>query len=117
MISKMTERYILWGKFNPNLKRQFNIEMITKETETNILCGEIWNRNWKRQFSIELITKITQAYILSWDISNSNWKKKQFSLEIIAKMAESNIHCENVCFWVENVLNHGAFRRRFERYF
>ena len=61
MISKMTERYILCRKFNPNWKRQFNIEMITKETETDILCGDIWNRNWKRQFSIELITKITQA--------------------------------------------------------
>ena len=86
MIWKMTERfYIFCGKFNPNWKRQWNIEMITKETESNIFCGDIWNRNWKRQFSIELITKITQAYILSWDISNSNWKKNSLVLKLFQR--------------------------------
>ena len=67
--------------------------MITKMTETNILCGDISIRNWRRQFSIEIIPKMTETYIPFGDIqipidrtlhlllghSNSNWKNSSVS--------------------------------------
>ena len=66
--------------------------MITKMTETNILCGDISIRNWRRQYSIEIIPKMTETYIPFGDIqipidrnlhlllghSNSNWKNSQY---------------------------------------
>ena len=67
--------------------------MITKMTETNILCGDISIPNWRRQFSIEIIPKMTETYIPFGDIqipidrtlhlllghSNSNWKNSSVS--------------------------------------
>ena len=111
MISKMTEPYIrscvgtfkfqmrnavqyrdefkdqwtlhpLWEHSNPNWRRQFCIEMITKMTEPYIYCQDIqiltdWtlhlflgdsNFNWKRPLIIEMITKMTELSILCGDI-------------------------------------------------
>ena len=110
MISKMTEPYIVcgdfqiptkkdssvlkWsqrlqnftsfeGRFRPQLKRQFSIEMITKMTETNILCGDISIPNWRRQFSIEIIPKIQIAIDRTLHLllghSNSNMKNSSAS--------------------------------------
>ena len=67
--------------------------MITKMTETNILCGDISIPNWRRQFSIEINPKMTETYIPFGDIqipidktlhfllghSNSNWKNSSVS--------------------------------------
>ena len=67
--------------------------MITKMTETNILCGDISIPNQRRQFSIEIIPKMTETYFLVGDIqipidstlhlllghSNSNWKNSSVS--------------------------------------
>ena len=82
------------GTFKFNWKRQFSIEMISKMTDPNILCGDIqiqlkktiqyrkdlkdhktlhslWGHskpNWKRQFIIDMITKMTEHYIVCGDI-------------------------------------------------
>ena len=67
--------------------------MITKMTETNILCGDISIPKWRRQFSIEIIPNMTETYIPFGDIqipidrtlhlllghSNSNWKNSSVS--------------------------------------
>ena len=87
-------------------KRKFSIEMISKMTESCILCGDIqiptekslqhrndfnyqrtlhplwWhsNPNWKAQIIIEMITKMTDPYILCWDIQVSNERSLHLSL-------------------------------------
>ena len=68
----------LRGDSDPIWKKQFSIEMITKMTETNILCGDISIPNWRRQFSIEIIPKIQipidRTLHLLLGHSNSNMK-------------------------------------------
>ena len=88
----------LWGHSNSNWKRQFSIEMISKITERYILWEQIqtptekdrlvlkWLQRWqnltffvgtfkfrlkKKQFSIKMILKITELYILCRDIQIS----------------------------------------------
>ena len=117
-VSKRFERsrktlHPLWGHSNPNWKRQFIIEMITKMTEPYIFCGDIqiptekdssvfkWFQIWRNltyfvgTFKFQL--KKTVQYLNNFKYegtkhiflghSNSNWKR-QFSIEIITELTE-----------------------------
>ena len=73
----MTEPYILCGNIsNPDRKRQFSIEMISKiDFKYDRALYPLWghsNSNRKRQFTIEKVSKMTEPYILCVDISNPN---------------------------------------------
>ena len=94
----------LWGHSNSNWKRQFSIEMISKMTESYILCRNIQVHNEKDNSVCKMISKMTEPYIYRWDIqikadwkvhpllghSNSNWKR-QLIIEMISKMTENDI--------------------------
>ena len=143
MMSKITELYIVSGDFQiPTWKdssvlkwfqRSQNVTSFVENlipTEKDSLILKWLQRRQKLTSFVGTFEIATEkdSLVLSW-LQRSHkltsflgtfqipTEKRQFSLEIISKMAESNIHCENVCFWVYHVLNHGVFRRRFERYF
>ena len=122
MTSKMTEPYIVWGTLKFQLKKkQFSIEMISKVTDPNILCRDIQNPTEKDN-SVSKRFERSQNFISFvgtfksqlkktvhyrndykddrtlhslWGHSNSNWKR-QFSIEMISKIAELYILWEEI---------------------
>ena len=111
----------LWGHSNPNWKRQFIIEMITKMTEPYILCGDIqiptekdrsvikWFQIWRNltsfvgtfKFQLKKTVQYWNDYKDNrtlhslWGHLNSNWKR-QFSIEMISKITALYILCGDI---------------------
>ena len=97
--------HLLLGHWNSNWNRQFSIEMITKMTELNILCGDI-------QIPTEKTAKYRNDFKDHrtlhplFEHSSSNWKKKQFSIEMISKMTEPCILCGDIHVQIEKSVQH-----------
>ena len=91
MISKMTEPYIrsCVGTFKFQMRNAVQYRDDFKDQWTLHPLWEHSNPNWRRQFSIEMITKMTEPYIYCRDIQiptdwtlhpflgdwNFNWKR------------------------------------------
>ena len=114
--------------------------MITKMTETNILCGDISIPNWRRQFSIQMITKwqsltffvgafkfqLIEPHIFCWDIQIPTGKKETLQYRIYFKY-DRTLHpilcgdiqiptekCSSVSKWFQRSQNFTSFVGEFK---